>query len=169
MFCPRCEQIYYPTNLEAGNTDGAYFGTTFPHLLLLQYPDLIPDTTNTRMTYVPRVFGFAVNKEHPDSPFAKAKAKGKAKAAKAKAKAKAEAKALKASRKEKSRRGAATVDEAASFDRDHGGGGAAAAAAGAATFAEGAPTTTGGGTEARAGPTALAERQRPRGTAKRRR
>ena len=43
-----------------GNADGAYFGTTFPHLLLMTYPSLRPPRPTE--TYIPRVFGF---KLHP--------------------------------------------------------------------------------------------------------
>ena len=43
-----------------GNADGAYFGTTFPHLLLMTYPSLRPPQVTD--PYVPRVFGF---KLHP--------------------------------------------------------------------------------------------------------
>ena len=41
--------------------DGAYFGTTFPHLFLMQFPELIP--TRPAQSYVPRVFGFRINRE----------------------------------------------------------------------------------------------------------
>lgn len=42
--------------------DGAYFGTTFPHLLLMTYPMYRPPKSTD--TYVPRVFGF---KLHPSA------------------------------------------------------------------------------------------------------
>ena len=42
--------------------DGAYFGTTFPHLLLMSYPMYRPPKSTDR--YVPRVFGF---KLHPSA------------------------------------------------------------------------------------------------------
>jgi hypothetical protein len=60
VFCPRCEDIYYPRNEYQCAVDGAYFGTTFPHLLLLTYPQYRPPRNTP--TYVPRVFGF---KLHP--------------------------------------------------------------------------------------------------------
>ena len=41
------------------NVDGAYFGTTFPHLLLMTYPGLRPP--RQQETYVPRVFGFRLH------------------------------------------------------------------------------------------------------------
>lgn len=44
---------------EQGNVDGAFFGTTFPHLLLMTYPGMRPQQPLER--YVPRVFGFKLN------------------------------------------------------------------------------------------------------------
>jgi len=42
LFCGRCEDIYSPKSSRHGSIDGAYFGTSFPHLLYLVYPTLIP-------------------------------------------------------------------------------------------------------------------------------
>lgn len=42
LFCGRCEDLYSPKSSRHGSIDGAYFGTTFPHLLFLVYPTLIP-------------------------------------------------------------------------------------------------------------------------------
>lgn len=60
LFCPKCQDIYFPRNTRHATIDGAYFGTTFPHLLLLQYPDAVPQKAKT--AYVPKIFGF---KLHP--------------------------------------------------------------------------------------------------------
>merc|ERR1712216_871472 len=35
IFCPKCDDIYFPRSKYQGNIDGAYFGTTFPHLFLM--------------------------------------------------------------------------------------------------------------------------------------
>jgi len=40
--------------------DGAYFGTTFPHLFLMTYGHLKPQ--KAIQSYVPRVFGFKLHK-----------------------------------------------------------------------------------------------------------
>lgn len=45
LFCGRCEDLYSPKSSRHGSIDGAYFGTTFPHLLFLVYPTLIPPKT----------------------------------------------------------------------------------------------------------------------------
>ena len=39
--------------------DGAFFGTTFPHLLLMTYPSIRPQRQPEQ--YVPRVFGFKLS------------------------------------------------------------------------------------------------------------
>ncbi|KAL4339359.1 hypothetical protein GQ457_08G025790 [Hibiscus cannabinus] len=60
IYCPRCEDIYYPRSKYQGNIDGAYFGTTFPHLFLMTYGHLKPQKAT--QSYVPRVFGFKIHK-----------------------------------------------------------------------------------------------------------
>ncbi|KAI0064951.1 hypothetical protein BV25DRAFT_1799482 [Artomyces pyxidatus] len=42
LYCGRCEDLYSPKSSRHGSIDGAYFGTSFPHLLFLVYPSLIP-------------------------------------------------------------------------------------------------------------------------------
>lgn len=44
--------------------DGAYFGTTFPHLFFMTYGTLVPDPLDK--TFVPRVFGFRVHSTAPN-------------------------------------------------------------------------------------------------------
>ncbi|KAJ3830576.1 casein kinase II, regulatory subunit [Lentinula raphanica] len=47
LYCGRCEDLYSPKSSRHGSIDGAYFGTTFPHLLFLVYPTLIPPKVGT--------------------------------------------------------------------------------------------------------------------------
>mmetsp|Transcript_26263 Transcript_26263/g.62429 ORF Transcript_26263/g.62429 Transcript_26263/m.62429 type:complete len:514 (-) Transcript_26263:207-1748(-) len=59
VFCPRCHGLFFPKSTRQANIDGAYFGTTFPHLYLMTHPDMIP--AKPSQTYVPRVYGFKVH------------------------------------------------------------------------------------------------------------
>jgi len=60
LYCARCGEIY-DHNIPGGNyIDGAFFGTTFPHLFFQTFRELKPVPIS--MKYVPRVFGFKVHK-----------------------------------------------------------------------------------------------------------
>jgi len=60
LFCAKCQEIYYPKLRRHANIDGAYFGTTFPHLLLQMYPDVCPPRST--IAYVPKIYGFKIHK-----------------------------------------------------------------------------------------------------------
>lgn len=60
LFCPRCSDIYDPVAARHKNIDGAYFGTTFPHLFFLVFPELKPH--NEKVDYLPKIFGFQLHK-----------------------------------------------------------------------------------------------------------
>jgi len=62
IFCPRCEDIYIPRSSRQANIDGAYFGTTFAHLLFQVYPEMMPSPSTQE--FVPRIYGFKI---HPSS------------------------------------------------------------------------------------------------------
>lgn len=57
VFCPKCEDVYIPKH-KYGDLDGAYFGRSFPHILLQSYPDLSPSPSNGN--YVPKIYGFKI-------------------------------------------------------------------------------------------------------------
>ncbi|GAA5812227.1 casein kinase 2 regulatory subunit [Mucor flavus] len=59
LYCPRCEDIYNPKSSRHGAVDGAYFGTSFPHMLFQVHPNYLPSKNLER--YVPRIFGFKVH------------------------------------------------------------------------------------------------------------
>lgn len=59
IFCPSCQEVYVPKSSRQGSLDGAYFGTTFSHLMLMCHPEAIPP--RAREVYTPRVYGFRIN------------------------------------------------------------------------------------------------------------
>lgn len=59
IFCPRCHGLFFPKSTRQANIDGAYFGTTFPHLYLVTHPDMIP--VKPHQHYLPRIYGFKVH------------------------------------------------------------------------------------------------------------
>ncbi len=58
IFCPKCEDIFFPRSKYQCSIDGAYFGTTFPHLFMMTYGNLKP--AKPTQSYTPRIFGFRV-------------------------------------------------------------------------------------------------------------
>lgn len=75
VFCPKCKNVYHTTPSRSSSSrgssngggggsavDGAAFGTTFPHLFLMTFNNLVPDPHPTDSMYVPRVFGFRVHR-----------------------------------------------------------------------------------------------------------
>jgi hypothetical protein len=71
LYCPKCQQLYVPPPARfsranggtTGGVDSAAFGTTFPHLFLMTFKNLVPDPLPMEArTYVPRVFGFRIYK-----------------------------------------------------------------------------------------------------------
>jgi len=59
LYCAQCKDIYKCKSSRHDNIDGAYFGTTFPHLFFLVFPELQPK--EPKEIYIPRVFGFRLH------------------------------------------------------------------------------------------------------------
>jgi casein kinase II subunit beta len=60
LYCPRCNECYAPKSSRHQHVDGAFFGTSFPHMLLSVHPEYRP--TSQFQAFVPRCFGFRVHK-----------------------------------------------------------------------------------------------------------
>ena len=58
VFCPRCQEVYYPKD-KNGELDGAFFGSSFPHVLLQTFPYMYPLLPHNQ--YVPKIAGFKVH------------------------------------------------------------------------------------------------------------
>jgi casein kinase II subunit beta len=56
-------QSYHSNSYARPRFLGAYFGTTFPHLFLLTFPDAVPP--RCAQAFVPRIFGFRIHKTSP--------------------------------------------------------------------------------------------------------
>ncbi len=63
IYCPKCLQLYYPRSSKQTGLDGAFFGTTFAHMLLLSYPDEIQTKPTPEDAYTPRIYGFKISKD----------------------------------------------------------------------------------------------------------
>mmetsp|Transcript_34822 Transcript_34822/g.51127 ORF Transcript_34822/g.51127 Transcript_34822/m.51127 type:complete len:354 (-) Transcript_34822:497-1558(-) len=71
VFCPKCQCVYHPPPPRrggSGTVDGASFGTTFAHLFLMTFNNLVPDGLPPDSVYVPRVFGFRVHQSARQRP-----------------------------------------------------------------------------------------------------
>ena len=51
LYCPKCEDVYKPQRSRHEHIDGAFFGTTFPHLFFLTYPELKPEPLRKEQKY----------------------------------------------------------------------------------------------------------------------
>uniref|UniRef100_A0A7R9U8W1 Casein kinase II subunit beta n=1 Tax=Pinguiococcus pyrenoidosus TaxID=172671 RepID=A0A7R9U8W1_9STRA len=61
IYCPSCREVYTPKSSRQGSLDGAYFGTTFAHLMLMCHPEAIPNPGLDK--YEPRIYGFRISKK----------------------------------------------------------------------------------------------------------
>lgn len=58
VFCPKCEEVYIP-KFKSINLDGAYFGTSVPHVFMRTFKQAIVLPPQIHF-YEPKIFGFKV-------------------------------------------------------------------------------------------------------------
>ncbi|KAL0230567.1 hypothetical protein PCE1_004124 [Barthelona sp. PCE] len=63
LYCPKCNNVYEPPHSRHKSVDGGFFGTTFPHLFLLEFPKF--RKFQLYETFTPKIFGFKIRK--PDA------------------------------------------------------------------------------------------------------
>ena len=65
LFCSRCNEIYsIPYGFSLSQVDGSFFGTTFPHMLMISIED-----KQTKTKFEPKIFGFKT--QNTSAPYGK--------------------------------------------------------------------------------------------------
>ena len=65
FYCPRCQDVYFPASKAMENVDGAFFGTSFPHMFMMSFPEMRPKKTSP---FVASIFGFKIHESSKNHP-----------------------------------------------------------------------------------------------------
>eukprot|EP00501_MAST-03F_sp_TOSAG23-6_P002541 GSMAST32.ASY1.ANO1.2680.1 assembled CDS len=72
VYCPKCQDVFVPPmTVAARYVDGAYFGCSFPHFLLMSYPEYVPPKLD--ISYTPTVFGYTISNTVASAQFPRIK------------------------------------------------------------------------------------------------
>lgn len=61
LYCPKCMDVYTPKSSKHHHTDGAYFGTGFPHMLFMVHPEYRPKRPANQ--FIARLYGFKIHSQ----------------------------------------------------------------------------------------------------------
>lgn len=59
LYCPKCCDVYTPKSSKHHHIDGSYFGTGFPHMFFMVYPEHRP--SKSEKEFIPRLYGFKIH------------------------------------------------------------------------------------------------------------
>lgn len=70
LYCPKCMDVYTPKSSRHHHTDGAYFGTGFPHMLFMVHPEYRPKRPANQFVprFVPKFFCISVTLSFQTTP-----------------------------------------------------------------------------------------------------
>lgn len=70
LYCPKCMDVYTPKSSRHHHTDGAYFGTGFPHMLFMVHPEYRPKRPANQFVprFVPKFFCINVTLSFQTTP-----------------------------------------------------------------------------------------------------
>lgn len=59
LYCPKCQDVYTPKSSRHHHIDGAYFGTSFPHMVFMVHPEYRSKPATNQ--FIPRLYGFKIH------------------------------------------------------------------------------------------------------------
>eukprot|EP01062_Namystynia_karyoxenos_P029508 TRINITY_DN22158_c0_g1_i1.p1 TRINITY_DN22158_c0_g1~~TRINITY_DN22158_c0_g1_i1.p1 ORF type:complete len:319 (+),score=92.67 TRINITY_DN22158_c0_g1_i1:129-959(+) len=78
VYCPQCCDIYYPRSSRHKSLDGAFWGTTFPHLFIMCNQHIFQHIPKCSRSYTPKIYGFRVHKKKEEGEQSNASARARA-------------------------------------------------------------------------------------------